>query len=164
MLDEKGYRPNVGILLVNDRNQVFWAKRRGQTAWQFPQGGVDHGETLEECLFRELYEEIGLKPEHTKILGKTKNWLYYDVPEGFIRASDRGVYRGQKQIWFLLRMLGEDKAIQLTHHDKPEFDDWCWHEYWVPLHHVIDFKREVYQTALTSLAPLAFVRNPQAKR
>jgi putative (di)nucleoside polyphosphate hydrolase len=161
MLDEKGYRPNVGILLVNDKKEVFWAKRRGQSAWQFPQGGVDPGESLEECLFREIYEEIGLRPEHVKIIGKTKNWLYYDVPHGYIRASDRGTYRGQKQIWFLLHMLGQDNDIQLIHEDKPEFDDWCWHHYWVPLHSVIDFKREIYQTVLTSLAPLVF--HPHSK-
>ena len=156
MLDDKGYRPNVGILLINDQKKVFWAKRRGQASWQFPQGGLDPGESLEQCLFREVYEEIGLRSEHIAILGKTKSWLYYDVPNEFIRPSERGIYRGQKQIWFLLHMLGKDDDIRLTEHLKPEFDDWCWRDYWVPLDHVIDFKREVYQSALTELAPLVF--------
>ena len=157
MLDDQGYRPNVAILLLNQHNKVFWAKRRGQTSWQFPQGGIDPGETAEECLVREIYEEIGLRSEHIQVLGKTQSWLYYDVPNEFIRAAERGIYRGQKQIWFLLRLLGGDEHISLNRHEKPEFDDWCWCDYWFPVDQVIEFKRPVYAQALNELAPLVFL-------
>ena len=73
------------------------------------------------------------------------------VPEKWVRRDWRGTYRGQKQIWFLLRMVGRDCDIRLRTSDKPEFDAWRWHDYWVPLESVIDFKREVYQQALSEL-------------
>jgi putative (di)nucleoside polyphosphate hydrolase len=151
MLDRDGYRPNVGIILANGRNEVFWGKRVNQHAWQFPQGGIKHGEAPEQAMYRELEEETGLKPEHVRVLGRTRHWLRYEVPEKWVRRDWRGTYRGQKQIWFLLRMVGRDCDIRLRTSDKPEFDAWRWHEYWVPLETVIDFKREVYQQALTEL-------------
>jgi len=151
MLDRDGYRPNVGIILANGRNEVFWGKRVNQHAWQFPQGGIKHGEAPEQAMYRELEEETGLKPEHVRVLGRTRHWLRYEVPEKWVRRDWRGTYRGQKQIWFLLRMIGRDCDIRLRTSDKPEFDAWRWHDYWVPLETVIEFKREVYQQALTEL-------------
>ena len=155
MLDKDGYRPTVGIILANQDNKVFWAKRIHKPAWQFPQGGVDEGEDLETALMRELYEEIGLTREDVSIIAHTKEWLYYDVPEPFRRA-DRSVYRGQKQIWFLLRMLSPDDKINLNTNAQPEFDDWRWNDFWVPLRDVIDFKHDVYRKALSDLAPYLF--------
>ena len=161
MLDREGYRPNVGIVLLNQRNEVFWGKRVGQHSWQFPQGGIQHGENPEQAMYRELHEEIGLTQEHVQIIGRTREWLRYDVPEEFLRRSQnlrsatgkpRASYRGQKQIWFLLRMVGRDSDISLRATDHPEFDAWRWSPYWVPLDVVIDFKREVYQLALSELA------------
>lgn len=161
MLDREGYRPNVGIVLLNQRNEVFWGKRVGQHSWQFPQGGIQHGENPEQAMYRELHEEIGLAPQHVQIIGRTREWLRYDVPEEFLRRSQnlrsttgkpRASYRGQKQIWFLLRMVGRDSDISLRATDHPEFDAWRWSPYWVPLDVVIDFKREVYQLALSELA------------
>jgi len=160
MLDRDGYRPNVGIILVNHKNQVFWAKRVREHAWQFPQGGIKFGERPVQAMFRELREEVGLLPEHVKILGRTKGWLKYDVPDRFIRRDSRGVYRGQKQIWFLLRMMGRDTDVCLRTTDHPEFDAWRWSQYWVSMESVIDFKREVYSKALQELSPLVF-RHPQ---
>jgi putative (di)nucleoside polyphosphate hydrolase len=151
MLDRDGYRPNVGIILANGRNEVFWGKRVNQHAWQFPQGGIKRGEAPEQAMYRELEEETGLKPEHVRVLGRTRHWLRYEVPEKWVRRDWRGTYRGQKQIWFLLRMIGRDCDIRLRTSDKPEFDAWRWHDYWVPLETVIEFKREVYQQALTEL-------------
>ena len=151
MLDRDGYRPNVGIILANGRNEVFWGKRVNQHAWQFPQGGIKHGEAPEQAMYRELEEETGLKHDHVRILGRTRQWLRYEVPDKWVRRDWRGSYRGQKQIWFLLRMLGRDCDVRLRTSDKPEFDAWRWHDYWVPLEAVIDFKREVYQQALTEL-------------
>ncbi len=158
MLDREGYRPNVGIILVNGRNEVFWGKRIKEHSWQFPQGGIKHGETPEQAMFRELHEEVGLRPEHVSILGRTRDWLRYEVPKHWIRREWRSTYRGQKQIWFLLRLTGRDCDVCLRASDHPEFDAWRWSEYWVPLDAVIEFKRGVYQMALTELARFAFQR------
>jgi len=152
MLDRNGYRPNVGIILVNRRNEVFWGKRIREHSWQFPQGGIKRGETPEQAMYRELNEETGLWPEHVRIIGRTRNWLRYDVPERWVRREWRGHYRGQKQIWFLLRMIGHDTDVSLRASSHPEFDAWRWNDYWVPLDSVIEFKRGVYQQALTELS------------
>ena len=154
MLDKEGYRPNVGIVLANQRNEVFWGKRVNQHAWQFPQGGINRGETPVQAMYRELEEEIGLQRAHVRILGRTRDWLRYEVPEKWarrVRESNGGAYRGQKQIWYLLRLTGRDNDVSLRASDHPEFDAWRWHEYWVPLEAVIEFKREVYRQALIEL-------------
>jgi putative (di)nucleoside polyphosphate hydrolase len=156
MLDKDGYRPNVGIILLNARNEVFWGKRVKQHSWQFPQGGIKYGESPEQAMFRELYEEIGLKTEHVRIVARTRDWLRYEVPEQWIRRDLRGNYRGQKQIWFLLRLTGRDCDVCLRRSEKPEFDAWRWHDYWVPLDVVIEFKRDVYQQALQQLSRYVF--------
>jgi putative (di)nucleoside polyphosphate hydrolase len=152
MLDRDGFRPNVGIVLLNQRNQVFWGKRIRTHSWQFPQGGIKYGETPEQAMFRELHEEVGLVPEHVRIVARTRDWLRYEVPDHYIRRDARGHYRGQKQIWFLLQLMGRDSDMNLRATDHPEFDAWRWNEYWVPLELVIEFKRNVYQMALTELA------------
>lgn len=151
MLDKDGYRPNVGIILCNAQNQVFWGKRIREHSWQFPQGGIKFGETPEQAMFRELMEEVGLQEQHVKILGRTKDWLHYDVPQNWIRREWRGSYRGQKQIWFLLRLVGRDCDVKLRATNHPEFDAWRWSDYWSPLETVIEFKREVYSKALEEL-------------
>ena len=156
MLDREGYRPNVGIVLVNARNEVFWGKRIREHSWQFPQGGIKHGETPEQAMYRELHEEIGLCPEHVEILGRTRSWLRYDVPKHWIKREWRNTYRGQKQIWFLLRLIGRDTDVCLRSSTHPEFDAWRWSDYWVPLDAVIEFKRGVYQLALIELSHLLF--------
>ena len=151
MLDKEGYRPNVGIVLANHRDEVFWGKRVHQHAWQFPQGGIKQGESPVQAMYRELEEEIGLRPEHVRILGRTRDWLRYEVPIQWVRRDWRGTYRGQKQIWFLLRLVGRDCDVRLRASDHPEFDAWRWNDFWVPLDSVIEFKREVYRSALTEL-------------
>ena len=152
MLDREGFRPNVGIILLNAHNEVWWGKRVREHSWQFPQGGIKYGETPEQAMYRELEEEIGLRAEHVKIVGRTRDWLRYEVPDHFIKREIRGHYRGQKQIWFLLRMCARDNDVNLRLTDHPEFDAWRWHEYWVPLDVVIEFKRDVYQRALQELS------------
>jgi putative (di)nucleoside polyphosphate hydrolase len=164
MLDREGYRPNVGIILINQRNEVFWGKRIREHSWQFPQGGIKKGESPEQAMFRELYEEVGLKPEHVRILGRTRDWLRYDVPRQWVRREWRGTYKGQKQIWFLLRLTGRDSDVSLRATEKPEFDAWRWSSYWVPLDSVIEFKREVYERALTELARLIFSMHDRMPR
>jgi putative (di)nucleoside polyphosphate hydrolase len=152
MLDKDGYRPNVGIILANQRNEVFWGKRIREHSWQFPQGGIKRGETPEQAMFRELHEEVGLMPEHVRIIGRTRDWLRYDVPQNWVRREWRGHYRGQKQIWFLLRLVGKDTDVCLRASEHPEFDAWRWHDFWIPLESVIEFKRGVYEQALTELS------------
>ena len=152
MIDRDGYRPNVAIVLINARNQVFWGKRIKEHAWQFPQGGIKQGETPEQAMYRELNEETGLAPQHVRILGRTRDWLHYNVPNHWVKREWRGTYKGQKQIWFLLRLVGRDCDISLRASGHPEFDAWRWHDYWVPLESVIDFKRESYRLGLEQLA------------
>ena len=154
MIDRNGYRANVGIVLLNSENQVFWGKRARQNSWQFPQGGIKSGETPAQAMYRELTEETGLRPTHVEILGRTREWLRYDVPVSWTRREWRKNYRGQKQIWFLLRMLGRDSDVSLEACSHPEFDAWCWNQYWVELESVVEFKRQVYRQALTELAHL----------
>jgi len=163
MLDREGYRPNVGIILVNQKNEVFWGKRIREHSWQFPQGGIKYGESPVQAMYRELREEVGLFPEHVRILGRTRNWLRYNVPSDFIRRDSRGTYKGQKQIWFLLRLVGRDSDVCLRATKHPEFDAWRWSHYWVPLDAVIEFKREVYTEALNELAAILFRRSSERR-
>lgn len=157
MIDRDGYRPNVGIVICNAKNQVFWGKRVREHAWQFPQGGIKLGETPEQAMFRELKEETGLDPRHVQILGRTRNWLHYDVPTHWVKREWRSMYKGQKQIWYLLRLVGRDCDFCLRASGHPEFDAWRWHDYWVPLDSVIEFKRDVYRQALNEL--VVFLRS-----
>jgi putative (di)nucleoside polyphosphate hydrolase len=153
MIDRDGYRPNVGIILCNARNEVFWGKRIREHSWQFPQGGIKQGESPEQAMYRELGEEVGLLHEHVRILARTREWLRYDVPAHWVKREWRGSYRGQKQIWFLLRLTGRDSDVSLRSTSHPEFDAWRWSEYWVPMDAVIEFKRDVYKRALSELEP-----------
>lgn len=154
VIDSDGYRPNVGIILTNPRGQLLWARRIRQDAWQFPQGGIRAKETPEQAMYRELEEEIGLESGHVEMLGSTRGWLRYRLPERFIRRHQRPVCVGQKQVWFMLRLVGEERFVRLDLSDKPEFDNWRWVDYWQPLREVVAFKRTVYKKALNELAPL----------
>ena len=154
MIDRDGFRPNVGIILVSDTRQVLWAKRIGQEAWQFPQGGIKHGESPEDALFRELNEELGLGREHVEIIGVTRDWLRYRLPARYIRRRRGRVCIGQKQKWFALRLVAAESLVRFDATQEPEFDGWRWVDYWHPLKEVVEFKREVYDHALDELAPL----------
>ncbi|MBT5229229.1 MAG: RNA pyrophosphohydrolase [Methylococcales bacterium] len=156
MIDAEGFRPNVGIILVNREGKVFWARRKGQHAWQFPQGGIEVDENPVQAMYRELYEESGLKPEHVEIIGCTKGWLRYRLPKKFLRKNSVPLCIGQKQVWFLLRMVEVDDCVQLNATDSPEFDAWRWAFYWLPVKEVVFFKRQIYHKALFELAPLIF--------
>jgi len=154
LIDEEGFRSNVGIILSNARGKLLWARRIGQEAWQFPQGGIQPDETPEQALYRELIEEVGLTRSSVEIIGCTQNWLHYRLPKRFIRHDMEPVCIGQKQRWFLLRLTGDDCEVKLDLTDNPEFDRWKWVSYWHPLKEVVSFKRNVYKNALKELAPL----------
>lgn len=157
VIDADGFRANVGIVLAHADGRVLWARRvGGRAGWQFPQGGMQPGESPEESLYRELGEEVGLQAAQVDILGSTRDWLRYRLPERYQRHASTPLCVGQKQRWFLLRFKDEDAAVRLDASDTPEFDAWRWVEYWQPLAEVIFFKRAVYRDALTELAPLLF--------
>ena len=152
VIDRDGFRPNVGIVICNAVDQVLWGRRtNGRDSWQFPQGGMHRDETPEQAMYRELEEEVGLRPGSVQILGRTQGWLHYRLPKNFIRQSENPVCVGQKQIWFLLRLTGAESDIKLDAHDAPEFDHWRWVSYWYQVHAVVNFKQAVYRQALTQL-------------
>ncbi|ALG68337.1 RNA pyrophosphohydrolase [Beggiatoa leptomitoformis] len=151
MIDTDGYRLNVGIILVNREGRVFWAKRVGQNAWQFPQGGIKAHEKPEQAVYRELYEEVGLTSKHVKVVGCTKQWLRYNLPKNLIRYHQKPLCIGQKQMWFMLQLACDDSHVSLTSTNAPEFDRWKWVDYWYPLEEVVYFKRNVYENALEEL-------------
>lgn len=152
MIDAEGFRPNVGIIICNSNTQVLWAKRIGQDAWQFPQGGIRQGEKLQHAMYRELKEEVGLEADDVEIVSSTRDWLYYELPRNFIRHNSNPVCIGQKQKWYLLKLRCDESRIALCSNDNtPEFDDWRWVSFWYPLSQVIEFKREVYRRALMEL-------------
>lgn len=154
VVDRAGYRLNVGIILANDAGRVFWGRRMGHDAWQFPQGGVKTNETALEAMYRELKEEVGLEPRDVKLLGVTKRWLKYRLPTQYLRQGTTPVVIGQKQKWFLLRLTCPEQKLRLDLSTTPEFDSWRWIDYWEPAQQVIFFKREVYARALKELQPL----------
>ncbi len=156
VIDGDGFRANVGIILCNDQGNLLWARRIGQQSWQFPQGGIQPDETAEEALYRELKEEVGLDPEDVELVGQTKGWLRYRLPKRFIRYRSQPLCVGQKQRWFMLRLIGDEERVQLDLSTAPEFDEWRWVEYWQPLDEIVAFKRRVYERALTELESSLF--------
>ncbi len=151
MIDQDGFRKNVGIVLTNHEGLLFLARRIGNTAWQFPQGGVKEGESVNQAMFRELEEETGLLPAHVTILGRTQNWLRYRLPQQYIRHHQKPLCIGQKQIWFMLSLDVDEEHVCFDRSETPEFDDWRWVSYWSPIDEVISFKRDVYSQALKEL-------------
>ncbi len=142
------------MILCNSQGRLLWARRIGQDAWQFPQGGILPHETRKEALFRELHEEIGLTSSQVELLGSTQDWLRYDLPKRYLRYGTTPLCIGQKQVWYLLRLIVNDDEVQLDAGDQPEFDGWRWVDYWYPLQGVVSFKRDVYHSALQELQPL----------
>ncbi|MBT1452190.1 RNA pyrophosphohydrolase [Glaciecola sp. XM2] len=154
MIDTEGFRANVGIIICNKQGQVFWARRYGQHSWQFPQGGIDQGETAEQAMYRELYEEVGLKEKDVNILAVSRNWLRYKLPKRLVRKGTDPVCIGQKQKWFLLSLSCHEKDVNLAACGHPEFDDWRWVSFWYPIRNVVSFKRDVYRKVLKEFAPV----------
>lgn len=153
VIDNEGFRPNVGIVICNQDDQVLWGRRiNGRDSWQFPQGGVHRDESPEQAMYRELEEEVGLLPRAVTVLGRTSGWLRYRLPKKYVRKTESPVCIGQKQVWFLLRLVAPESEIRLDAHEDPEFDHWRWVSFWYPVTAVVDFKQDVYRQALTQLA------------
>ncbi|WP_286882412.1 RNA pyrophosphohydrolase, partial [Pantoea sp. UBA5037] len=115
MIDDDGYRPNVGIVICNRQGQVLWARRFGQHSWQFPQGGINPGETAEQAMYRELFEEVGLHRTAVRILASPRNWLHYKLPKRLVRWATNPVCLGQKLKWFLLLLMSNYQDINVPH-------------------------------------------------
>lgn len=151
-LHERPYRLGVGLMLLNDRGDIFVAQRIDSPgpAWQMPQGGIDDHEDPLEALHREVREEIGT--DHFEILGQTPDWVTYDVPLDLADRLWGGQFRGQKQRWFCGRFLGKDADINLhTHH--PEFNAWKWLPPQDLVATIVPFKRELYAFLIKAFAP-----------
>lgn len=156
MIDAEGYRANVGIILSNGEGRLFWGKRAGMNAWQFPQGGIKRNESIEKAMYRELKEETGLESHHVKVIGITNKWLKYKLPRRYVRHNCTPVCIGQKQKWYLLQLLVDESKVDLERSHAPEFDNWCWIDFWRPVREVVGFKRQVYRRALGYFEPILF--------
>src|SRR5262245_19060324 len=155
-IDNQGFRANVGIVLMRNGGDVLLGGRTDGRGWQFPQGGMQRGETAEAALYRELHEEVGLESRHVELLASTDDWLRYRLPSQYVRRRSKPRCIGQKQRWFLLRFLSDDRELRLDTTGEPEFDSWRWVDYWTPVREVIYFKRSVYAQALEELGAVAF--------
>jgi putative (di)nucleoside polyphosphate hydrolase len=160
LIDAQGFRANVGIVLIRDGGDVFLGGRSDGRGWQFPQGGVRREESAEQALYRELREEVGLESDDVEVLAATRSWLRYRLPRRYVRRRSTPLCIGQKQRWFLLRMLGGEDRLRFDLTTQPEFDSWRWVDYWSPVREVIYFKRNVYARALEELGRQAFPDGP----
>lgn len=160
MIDFDGYRPNVGIVICNRKGQVLWAKRCGQNSWQFPQGGINDNESAEQAMYRELHEEVGLQPKDVRLLYVSKHWLRYKLTKRLLRYDSKPMCIGQKQRWFLLQLVSDEKNINMQTTKSPEFDGWRWVSFWYPVRQVVSFKRDVYRKVMKEFASILFTDNP----
>jgi putative (di)nucleoside polyphosphate hydrolase len=152
-----GYRPCVGVMLVNADGLAFVGKRidnRGGDFWQMPQGGIDQGEDLREAALRELWEETGVARELVTLLARTREELLYDLPDELMGKIWGGKYRGQRQHWFLGRFEGSDADIRLDAHQPAEFCEWKWVEPQDLPRLIVPFKKRIYRALLKEFAEM----------
>ncbi|WP_417258405.1 RNA pyrophosphohydrolase [Celeribacter sp.] len=142
------YRPCVGVVLINNAGKVFVGERIDTPdAWQMPQGGIDEGETPREAALRELWEETGLEASSVEIVSETSDWLTYDLPDTLLGKVWKGKYRGQKQLWVLMRLTGTDADINIDT-DHPEFSKWKWSDSTSLVNDIVPFKRHIYENVV----------------
>jgi putative (di)nucleoside polyphosphate hydrolase len=151
------YRNGVGVMLLNQNNQVFVGKRIDTTseAWQMPQGGVDPGETPLQAAFRELKEEIGT--DKVELLRESADWYTYDLPDELVGKIWGGQYRGQKQKWFAMRLTGTEADINIATPD-PEFCEWQWIDIRMLPDMIVPFKRTLYKALVDEFIGLTVVK------
>ena len=152
---KSNYRPGVGAMLFNAQGQVLVAQRIDNPgpAWQMPQGGIDKDEDPEIAVMRELEEEIGTR--NAEIIAETEDWLYYDIPDEISAKLWKGKYKGQRQMWYALRFMGNDQDIQLDAHSHPEFSTWKWVDLDSVPSLIVPFKRDLYQQIVEAFRPVA---------
>ncbi|MDH3746568.1 MAG: RNA pyrophosphohydrolase [Gammaproteobacteria bacterium] len=155
-IDDEGFRANVGIILSNTDGRLLLGGRVGAKGWQFPQGGMLRGEDPQAAMYRELEEEVGLESQHVEILGVTRDWLRYRLPDKFVRRHSKPLCIGQKQRWFMLKLISSADKVRFDRCDQPEFDRVRWVDFWRPVNEVIYFKRRVYASALHELGSTVF--------
>lgn len=152
-IDADGFRANVGIIICNADDKLLWARRVGQGGWQFPQGGILKNESPLQAMYRELREEVGLEPDDVEIIATTSGWNKYHLPPRYQRKNAKPRCVGQKQRWFMLRLLADEDRISFEHNEPAEFDAFKWVDSTHPVEEVIFFKRDVYAEVLRELLP-----------
>ncbi|MDA5558579.1 RNA pyrophosphohydrolase [Shimia sp. MMG029] len=147
------YRENVGVMLVNGDGHVFVGQRLDSEvpAWQMPQGGIDKGESPKDAALRELEEETGVSADLVTVEAETADWIAYDLPHDIVPRIWKGRFRGQKQMWYLLRFHGSDADVNIAV-DHPEFSEWRWLPVDELVDNIVPFKREVYQQVVAAFA------------
>ncbi|MDA9246545.1 RNA pyrophosphohydrolase [Rhodobacteraceae bacterium] len=153
--NDLNYRPCVGLMVVNKRKNFFTAQRLDftSTAWQMPQGGIDGGEEALHAAYRELSEETSITENDVELLAVSRGWFSYDLPKELVSKLWNGLYRGQKQKWFLMRFTGNDDDINLNT-EIPEFSCWRWSTRQQLIESIVPFKKDLYRAVLKEFQPL----------
>ena len=147
--NSKDYRPNVGMMIINQKKEIFVGKRIDHPSnfWQMPQGGIDSQEIPSIAALREMDEEVGIKKNKVDLLTESKDWYYYSIPSDLAKTLWKGKYKGQRQKWFLYKFKGTEKDINI-HTEHPEFSDYKWvtKDFLVP--NIVPFKKKIYEKLL----------------
>ena len=152
-MNDKSYRKNVGLIVLDQNNQLLICRRKGKKTWQFPQGGIDANESPIKAAYRELYEEVGIKKNQVKIIQKSKYWYRYDLPEKY-KPWPKSLknFKGQTQKWYMLK-ANVELEINLLNEVPQEFVEYKWSAYWHALAIVVPFKQDVYRNVLSEFLP-----------
>jgi len=152
-MNDKSYRKNVGLIVLNQKDKLLLCRRKDQKTWQFPQGGIDSGESPQAAAFRELFEEVGIHKREVKVVKKSDHWFDYDLPEKYQKRSDTmRKFKGQTQKWFMFK-ANTELNVSLCNDVQQEFVDYKWVSFWYPLSHIVLFKKDVYQNVLNEFLP-----------